>query len=127
MNKTIRKRYDLSRLNTAGATIKDDFELDKGTLKVKGILLTSDRDEMLFYRGIIQIQINGEEVIPDEYHAKLLMSGLGVAPRDRYLPLDVEPGNGKVKVTFTDQDHPVQVFDPYTTSVYLETEIEEYV
>lgn len=127
MNKTIRRRYDLSRLNSAGSTTKDDFELDKGTTRVRGLLLTSDRDEMLFYRGTIQIQINGEEVIPDDYHAKLLMSGLGVAPKDRYLPLDVEPGNGKVKITFSDHDHPTQIFDPYTTSLYLETEIEDHV
>ncbi|MEM6271427.1 MAG: hypothetical protein AAF998_18470 [Bacteroidota bacterium] len=125
MGKIIRKRYDLPLVQNAEKTAKGDFELDKHTARVRGMLLTSDRDEMLYHRGTVQILLNGEEVIPDQYHTRLLMSGLGVAPKDRYLPMDHAPGNGILKVVYTDNNSAVQVFDPYTVSVYLETELEE--
>ncbi len=120
-----RRRYDLDTFTGGGTTVKADFELDKHVTRVKGILLTSDRDDQLYHRATVQVLINGEEVIPDEYHAKLLMSGLGVAPKDRYLPLDLEPGNGIVKVVVADNENPALAFSSYTVSVYLETIIEQ--
>lgn len=115
----------MEAFTAVGQTVKEDFELDKHVTKVRGILLTSDRDDQLYHRATVQILVNGEEVIPDEYHAKLLMSGLGVAPKDRYLPLDLEPGNGIVKVAVSDNENPAIAFSSYTVSVYLETIIEE--
>ncbi|MEM0998423.1 MAG: hypothetical protein AAGN35_15290 [Bacteroidota bacterium] len=125
MGKIQRRRYDLEAFTSPTQTVKEDFELDKHVTRVRGILLTSDRDDQLYHRATVQILINGEEVIPDEYHAKLLMSGLGVAPKDRYLPLDLEPGNGIVKVAVTDNENPALAFSAYTVSVYLETIIEQ--
>jgi hypothetical protein len=122
MKKTFRKRFDLDTIASSGMVAKEDFSLDKHTERVKGILLTADRDDMLYYRGTLQVLINGEEVIPDAYHAKLLMSGLGVAPKDRYFPLDLDPGNGIVKVAYTDTNNPALAHAPYNVSVYLEIE-----
>ena len=125
MPKTLRKRFDLPGITFANATAKETYELEKHTTRLTGLLLTADRDDMLFHRGTVQILINGEEVIPDNYHAKLLMSGLGVSPKDRYLPLDLPPGNGIVKVSYQDSDNPSMPFAPYNVSVYLQTEIED--
>ena len=57
--------------------------------------------------------------------AKLLMSGLGVAPRDRYLPLDLPPGNGVVKISYQDEAGAGPALVPYRVSVYLEIEVVE--
>lgn len=122
MGKLLRKRFDLDPITASGQVAKEDFNLDKDSERVKGILLTSDRDDMLYHRGTVSVLVSGDEVIPDDYHTKLLMSGLGVAPKDRYLPLDVAPGNGVVKVAYTDHDNPVLAFSAYTVSIYLEIE-----
>lgn len=122
-DKTLRKRFDLPTIQSATGTAKGEFELDKFTQRITGILLTSDRDEQLFHRGTIEVTLSGEEIVPDGYHAKLLMSGLGVAPKDRFLPLDLPPGNGMVKITYTDTINAGATFSPYQVFVYLETEI----
>jgi hypothetical protein len=122
MGKLLRKRFDLDPITASGQIAKEEFNLDKDSERVKGILFTSDRDDMLYHRGTVSVHVSGEEVIPDEYHAKLLMSGLGVAPKDRYLPLDVPPGNGVVKVAYTDNNNPVLAFSAYNVSIYLEIE-----
>ena len=69
--------------------------------------------------------LNGEEVIPEGYHGKLLMSGLGVAPDDRYLTLDLDPGNKVLKVVYIDFDNPLVTFANYNVSVYIEMELAE--
>lgn len=124
MRNTIRKRHDLTAITSAGDTVKDEFALDKAAVRVTGLLLTADRDDMPYHRGAVRVMVNGSEVIPDGYHAKLLMSGLGVAPAHRYLPIDAPAGNLKVSVHYTDHDNPASVFAPYRVSLYIETELE---
>ena len=120
----LRKRYDLD-ITTALSTVRDEFELEKHALKVLGILVTADRDEMIFHRGTIGVILSGEEVIPDGHHTKLLMSGLGVAPDERFLSLDLLPGNGVLKVAYTDNAHGVQSFAAHSVHIYLLIEIDE--
>ena len=120
MQKTLRRRVDLPDLTSAGQTVRQEYEINKHAEKITGILFTADRDDLMFHRGKVGVMINGEEVIPDEYHAKLLMSGLGVAPAKRYFPVDLEPGNGIVKINYTDTNNPSTVFAPYRVSFYLQ-------
>lgn len=117
----IRKRYDLQVTNN-GREYREVRDLDKDTTRIRGILLVSDRDDLLFHRATAGINIGGREVFPGDYHARLLMSGLAVAPQQRYFPLDLEPGNFKLSVTLSDFDNPVASFSPYRVSVYLELE-----
>ncbi|MEM6268336.1 MAG: hypothetical protein AAF998_02810 [Bacteroidota bacterium] len=125
MGKILRKRFDLPTVQNDGDSAKETFELDKHTERVTGIIFTADREDMLFVRGTVGVLINGEEVIPEGYHTKLLMSGLGVAPKDKYLPLDLDPGNGILKVSYQDVSTAILPFSSYTVSVYVEYEIDE--
>jgi hypothetical protein len=125
MAKTLRRRIDLPPLSTGGATVKEEYEIEKHTERITGLLVTADRDDLLYHRGNIAVTINGEEVIPDDYHAKLLMSGLGVAPAHRYFPVDLAPGNGIVKIAYTDVQNPSIAFSPYQVSFYLQYQIDE--
>ena len=120
-----RNRYDLDPLASPNATVKEEIELDKHAVRLKGIMLTADREDKLYHRGVVSVSVGGEEVVSEDYHARLLMSGLGVAPENRFLPLDVDLGNGVVKVVCKDKDHPTITHQPYNVSVYLELEYDE--
>ncbi|WP_010181364.1 hypothetical protein [Aquimarina agarilytica] len=89
-----------------GLTSIDSFELPKHTKVIKGIQLLSDYPDRLFYRGKQRIEIGGEELFPDGFESKILMSSLSVAPRERFFELgDVLPGDLSVKIRFEDKDH----------------------
>jgi hypothetical protein len=125
MLKPVKKRFDL-QVTDANKTVSKTYELDKNIKSVKGVLITSDKDDLLYFRGTQKIEINKEEFFPDNYESKLLMSGINVAPKQRYYDLgNVAPGNGLVKLTFTDADDLRTPFSPYRVSLYLDCEMED--
>lgn len=124
MLKPIKKRFDIT-VTEAGKTVSQTFELDKTIKSVRGILLTSDKDDLLYYRGSQKIEINKEEYFPENYESKLLMSGISVPPKQRYYDLGgVNPGNGSVKITFQDTEDLRTNFLRYRVSIYLDCEME---
>lgn len=121
----VKKRYDLE-ITEENAVHAKTFELDKNIIKVHGLLLESDRDDFLFYRGFCKIEINRQEIFPEGYAAKLLMSGINVSPNERYYELcGLEPGNGQVRVEYKDNTHLLVAFANYRVSLYLDCEITE--
>lgn len=125
MLKATKKRFDIKIL-LANSTVSDTFELDKNIVKVHGVLVTSDKDDLLYYRGTQKIEINKEEFFPDNYESKLLMSGINVAPKQRYYDLGgASPGNGRVQITYKDLDDGRTRFEPYRVSLYLDCEMED--
>jgi hypothetical protein len=124
MLKTVKKRYDIQITNANKAYTKN-FELDKNIKTVKGILITSDKDDLLYYRGSQRIELNSQECFPENYESKLLMSGVNVSPNDRYYKLqDVVVGNGIIKVTYTDTEDSRTAFEAYRISIYVDCELE---
>ncbi|WP_108866868.1 hypothetical protein [Aquimarina aquimarini] len=103
-----------------GITISH-LELPKYTKKVKGLQLISDYPSKLYYRGSQRIEIGGEELFPDGFTSKLLMSSLSVPPRERFFELgEVAPGDLSVKVRFTDKEHTLASFEQgYTVSLIV--------
>ena len=100
--------------------------MDKNIKVVKGVLVTSDKDDLLYYRGTQKIEINKEEFFPDNYESKLLMSGINVSPKQRYYDLgSVNPGNGSIKLAYTDADDGRTVFTAYRVSLYVDCEMED--
>jgi hypothetical protein len=123
MSKRIKKRYDIE-VTTANDIHSKTFELDKTVEKVHGILFASDRDDLMYYRGSNKVEINSDEIFPEGYESKLLMSGLNVSPNDRFYNLGgVPPGNFKVKVEYKDTPDARLQFVPYRVSIYLDVEI----
>ncbi|MBA2613359.1 MAG: hypothetical protein H0U95_15430 [Bacteroidetes bacterium] len=124
MLKPIKKRFDIE-VTDNNQSITKSFELDKNIVAVNGLLLTSDKDDLLYYRGAQKIEINGEEYFPDNYESKLLMSGINVAPKQRYYDLGgVAPGNGTIKLTYQDKELLGTPFVPYRVSLYVDCSIE---
>lgn len=125
MNKRIKKRYDIN-VTAANELHTKTFELDKTVEKIHGILFTSDRDDLMYYRGSAKVEINSEEIFPEAYESKLLMSGLNVSPNDRYYSLGgIAPGNFKVKVEYKDSPDTRLAFVVYRVSLYLDVEVKQ--
>ena len=123
MSKRIKKRYDIE-VTTANTLHSKTFELDKTVEKVHGILFASDRDDLMYYRGSNKVEINSDEIFPEGYESKLLMSGLNVSPNERFYNLGgAPPGNFKVKVEYKDTPDARLQFVPYRVSIYLDVEI----
>jgi hypothetical protein len=123
MSKRIKKRFDL-QVGAASGIISQTFELDKTVEKVHGILFASDRDDLMYYRGSAKVEMNSDEIFPEGYETKLLMSGLNVSPNDRFYNLGgIPPGYFKVKVDYKDTADARLAFAAYRVSVYLDVEI----
>lgn len=125
MPKRIKKRYDID-VTSAGVIHTKTFELDKTVQKIHGILFASDRDDLMYYRGSAKLEINSEEIFPEGYESKLLMTGLNVSPNDRFYNLGgIPPGNFKVKVEYKDTPDARLAFTGYRVSLYLDVEVKD--
>ena len=123
MGKRIKKRFDID-VSVANDMHSKTFELDKNVEKVHGLLFTSDRDDLMYYRGSAKVELNSEEIFPESYETKLLMSGLNVSPNDRYYNLGgIPPGNFKLKVDYKDTNDARLAFAAYRVSIYMDVEI----
>ncbi len=118
MIKTIYKRFDL-QVTTPNQGVSKSFELDKNIVAVKGLYLTADRRDQLYFRGSQRIEINKDELFPEDYLSEMLMSGLNVPVNQRYYDLgNIDPGNKIVKMDFKDSNTVIGFF-PYTVSLFL--------
>lgn len=118
----VKKRFEIA-ITAADKTFSQSFELDKTITHIKGILLTADKEDMLYYRGSQKIEVNKQEVFPDNYHSKLLMCGINVSPNSRFYNTGSLPvGNGIVKVLYQDTNDTRLSFEKYTVYVYLDCE-----
>ena len=119
----IEKRFDI-QVTQRGQTVSGKFELDKTAKVIKGIKVTSDREDLLFYRGTQKIEINGKERFEENYESKNLQSSLNVDVNNRYKDMkDTETGNGLIVMTYIDNQHPLYAFTPYRVSLYIEYEV----
>lgn len=115
----IKERFDI-QITRSNATTKGEFELDRNAEFLFGVAITSDNDELVYYRGSQKMQINDQELFPDEFESKMLMSGISVPPNQRMARVGmVRKGNGHIDVWFTDKDHPQTTFEPYRVSFYF--------
>jgi len=125
MIKAVRKRFDI-QITAANSSVSQSFEMEKSITAYRGFLLTSNMDDMLYFRGSQRIEISKEEIFPEGYESKLLMSGLNVSPNARYFDLEnMKPGNGQVKIEFSDTDDGRTAFQPYRVSLYLDCLMED--
>jgi hypothetical protein len=118
---TVIQRFDLA-ITAAGQLHSDTFEIQAGTSKVLGILMTSDREDLMFYRGAQEIKVNSQEFMPEGYESKLLMSGLNVPPHERYHTAEFAVGSRKVEMRYRDSEHTKAPFEPYRVSLYVFSE-----
>jgi hypothetical protein len=124
-NKIVEKVYSFE-VDAAGELYSKKFDLDKNVALVRGIILSSDRSNLLYYRGSQRIEISGDEIFPEDYESKLLMSGISVPPDQRFRSLGdgVIAGNGVVKIQFKDSGIASGIaFAPYKVIIILQCEM----
>ncbi|MCC7302515.1 MAG: hypothetical protein IT233_10610 [Bacteroidia bacterium] len=122
MNKIVKKRFDIE-VTQQDKIFSKSFELDKDIVSIRGLTVTSDRDDLLYFRGSQRIEINRDEIFPDDYESKLLMSGVNAPVGSRYYDLgNVNPGNKSIKIDYKDTQNPMAFFQPYRVSYYFECE-----
>jgi hypothetical protein len=86
-----------------------------------GIVISSDRPNLLYYRGTQRIELSGEELYPEDFETKMFMSGMAVAPDQKYKSLGngVIAGNGELKIQFKDTHNPNAPFEAYKVIITL--------
>ena len=89
------------------------------------MMLSSNKPNQLFFRGSQKLEINGDELYPEDYESRLLMSGISVAPNERYVDMGdaVLAGNGEVKIVYKDTDNTLAAFDSYLVIINLKCDI----
>ena len=114
-------------VTAANATFKESFEVDKHAEVILGIDISSNFDNLLFYRGSQRITINDMEIFPEGYESKMLLQGLNVSVNERIIKLgeDILPGNRVVSFEYKDQDHPAKVFQPYRVRLYVFSKLQD--
>jgi hypothetical protein len=118
--RAVDKTYSIL-VETEGQPVSKTFLLDKNVKLVTGLQITSNDPKLLFYRGSQRVEISGDELFPEDFESKILMSGLGVAPDNKYRSLgQVVPGNGEIKIQYKDSINPNAPFVPYkVTFIFL--------
>lgn len=119
-NKVLKQLFSIDVL-ASGSTVKGSFEVDKNAARITGIEISSDRDDLVYYRGTQIIKINDEEFFPEGFESKKLMCGLNIPPHMRFYRLgSVDPGNRKIELIYTDTDNPsLAGFEPYKIILYV--------
>jgi len=125
-SKIIKEWVDVN-ITTANTTVKESFEVDKHASIILGICISSNYDDLLYFRGSQRIAINEKEFYAEGYESKMLMQGLNVAVNDRIIKLgeEMEPGNRKVEIDYTDTDSDNASFRPYRVRLYVFSRIAE--
>lgn len=125
-SKIIKEWVEVS-ITAANQRVKDKIEVDKHAAAIIGVALTSNLDEMLYYRGSQRIVINEKEIYPEGYESKMLMQGINVPANDRIIRLgeEIAPGNRVVELDYTDANHVAALFTPYKVRLYVFSRIEE--
>jgi len=108
-----------------GASVSKKFDLDKNVKIVRGVMLSSNRPKLLFYRGSQKLEISGDEIFPEDFESKILMSGLSVPPDQKYRSLGngVIAGNGELKIQYKDTANPNAPFEAYRVIINLQCEM----
>jgi hypothetical protein len=112
MSDIVYKRFSIT-VDTAATSYNKKFDLDKNIAMVLALQVTSDHPELMYYRGSNRIEINGDEIFPEDYDSRLLMSGLTVPADDRFVEINAVAGNGEIKVLYKDVANTAAVYQTY--------------
>lgn len=123
-SKIIKEWLDI-KVTSPNSSVKASFDVDKHAAKIIGIAISSNFDEHLYFRGTQRISINEKEIYPEGYESKMLMQGLNIKVNDRIIALgeEVQIGNRKVEIDYTDTDHVSVPFTPYRVRLYVYSQL----
>lgn len=120
MLKRTQKKFKIP-ITAANTTVSQTFEMEKTVMSLRGLKIDANYQEQIYNRGTQRIEINGDEIFPDDYDSRGLMSGIDTDVNGRHWTLDnMKPGNGLIKLEYTDTDDGRTPFTPYVVRFYVD-------
>ncbi|MBK7665859.1 MAG: hypothetical protein IPJ32_00090 [Sphingobacteriaceae bacterium] len=87
--------------------------------------ILSNRDDLTYYRGSFRLEINKDEIYPDGYSTKKIMSSENVEPNKRCFSLvKFQSVTASITFEYTDNEDGRTVFAPYIVSLSVDGERE---
>lgn len=124
MIKFYSKDFDV-QITAAGQTVRKTFELDKSVKSITHYTMLSNREDLAYYRGSFRLEINKDEIAPENYSAKKIMCWASVSANDRLKSIGKRTtGNGIINFEYTDTNDGLTTFQPYTVTLSVEGERE---
>lgn len=108
-------------VSSSGEYIKRTIEVDKSILNVTMVGLTANREELLYYRGSFRLEINKEEIFPEDTPAKKIYTLPSVDANHRSYKIgEVAIGNGQINFQYRDSEDGRTIFTPYTVLLLID-------
>lgn len=124
MRKPYSQTFNL-QVTDNGKTVKKTFEVDKSVVVINAVALTSNREEVMYYRGSVRLEINKDEIYSEGTPAKEIYSLPSVDANKRPLGIGTIPtGNGLITLEYTDNEDGRTPFVAYTVSLTIDGERE---
>lgn len=110
-------------VSTAGQKVEESFTLPSIFETIEDILLTSNRKDLLAFRGSFRMSIGDQEIFTKNYRAELVMPGFHVGPDQKWRKLlqvaDLEKSGNQIDFTYTDDANGTGAFAPYKVYLYV--------
>jgi hypothetical protein len=114
-------KYQLIKLQITGA---GDFpisaEADKTYGRITGIQITSTDTAALKDAVFKRFEIDSNDIFPEGFETKLLVTGDGVSPNERFYDLNERADGSTITGTFTDAGNAGAY--PYNARIYFKLE-----
>ena len=104
------------------AMVNINFNTDRLYKRITGILVSFPFHIWFLHKSTLSLQINDKEIFPDEFEAKLISYGLGIATNELFYQLDEEALGSTIKGKFKDAGEITAIVYPYTMNLYLRLE-----
>lgn len=122
MIKFFSKDFDV-QITTAGQSVKKTFELDKSVKFITHYTILSNREDLVYYRGAFRLEINKDEIVPENYSTKKIMCWASVSANERLKSIGQRStGNGLINFEYVDTNDGLTTFQPYIVTLSVEGE-----
>jgi len=110
-------------VTSAGETVEDSFTVPSIFKTIEDMLLTSNRKDLLAFRGKFRMNIGDQEIFTKNYRAELVMPGFHVSPNEKWRKLlqvaDLEKSGDEIEFSYTDDQNGTGNFAPYVVYLYV--------
>ena len=115
------RKYQIIRLTiNAAGDFPINAEADKAYKKITGIQLTTSNVDALKDSTFKKFEIDNNDIFPDGFEAKMLVSGQDLKPGDRWEELNERADGCTIAGTYTDAGNAGAY--PYNARIYLKLE-----
>ena len=115
-----RKKTFYVPVTAAGTLVSDEQDIPKEVGKVVGITISGDREDQVYARASVEVNIAGTDIVKQGERATQYM--FGVDNPQRLWPfgeISLRNEDRKIKVRIQDKNTPLLAFSAYTVEVII--------